>query len=101
VTARKDEIKLDRTPHYVSRETGAAELEISPETWDRWVASGRLPPPAPGFPATTPRWRWEDIDSKMSGKGGDGADDPYVAAVRKLGQRGEHGAKKDSRHDAA
>src|SRR5882724_12051308 len=68
MTARKDDIKLSRTPQYVSRETGAAELEISPETWDRWVKSGRLPPPAPGSSPDAPRWRWEDVDNRMSGK---------------------------------
>jgi hypothetical protein len=26
----------DRTPAYVDRETGAAELLISPDTWDQW-----------------------------------------------------------------
>ena len=96
MTARKDDIKLDRTPQFVSRETGAAELEISPETWDRWVAEGRLPPPAPGFTPSRPRWRWADVDSKMSGKKTE-AGDAYVAAVVGLGD----GAKKDRRRDAA
>ena len=49
MTIRKDQIKLNRTPRYVSRETGAAELEISPETWDRYVKCGRLPPRALPF----------------------------------------------------
>jgi hypothetical protein len=58
----------DRPPAYVDRETGAAELRISPETWDKWVAEGRLPAAAPGFPETTPRWRWEDVDRKLAGR---------------------------------
>lgn len=28
MTARKDTLRLNRTPRYVSRETGAAELEV-------------------------------------------------------------------------
>jgi hypothetical protein len=67
MTIRKADIRLpSRTPAYVSREVGAAELGISPETWDRWVADGTLPPSAPGFPASTPRWKWADVDRRLS-----------------------------------
>ncbi|PXW61582.1 hypothetical protein C7450_10399 [Chelatococcus asaccharovorans] len=66
--ARKDSLRLPtRTPAYVDREVGAAELRISPDTWDKWVAEGRLPKPSPGFPTTTPRWRWADVDAALSG----------------------------------
>jgi hypothetical protein len=68
MTARKSALSLPaRTPAYVDRETGAAELRISPETWDKWVDAGILPKPAPGFPLSTPRWRWADVDSKLAG----------------------------------
>ncbi len=69
MTVRKSDnvLRGDRTPGYVDRETGAAEVCISPETWDQWVKEGRLPPPAPGFPANAPRWRWEDVDRKLTG----------------------------------
>ena len=96
MTSRKDAIKLARTPRYVSRETGAAELEISPETWDRWVKEGRLPPPAPGSSPTAPRWRWQDVDDRMRGTSATDAD-PFVAAVAKL----RHGPKKNQRHYAS
>jgi hypothetical protein len=39
----------DRPPAFVDRENGAAELRISPETWDRWEADGTLPASAPGL----------------------------------------------------
>jgi hypothetical protein len=82
MTARKDHLRLfSRTPAYVDRESGAAELRISPATWDRYVAEGRIPPPAPGFPADTPRWRWEDVDNKLAGRVNAG-DDIIVAAGR-------------------
>jgi hypothetical protein len=73
-----------RTPAYVDRETGAAELMISPGTWDQWVAEGRLPPPAPGFPHGAPRWRWEDVDMRLAGKKSAGHD-AYVAAADTFG----------------
>lgn len=68
MTARKADnlLRGDRTPAYVGRETGAAELQISPDSWDAWVKEGRLPAPSPGFPASTPRWRWADVDFKLS-----------------------------------
>ena len=61
-------LRGERTPAYVNRETGAAELLISPDTWDQWVKEGRVPPPCDAFPAGTPRWRWEDVDRKLGGK---------------------------------
>jgi hypothetical protein len=68
MTAAKASLALpSRTPAYVDRAVGAAELRISPETWDNWVDTGILPPAAPGFPASTPRWRWADVDRKLAG----------------------------------
>ncbi len=69
MTVRKSDnlLRGDRTPAYVDRETGAAELLISTDTWDQWVKEGRLPPPCDTFPSGTPRWRWEDVDRKLSG----------------------------------
>jgi hypothetical protein len=81
MTARKEALRMPvRTPAYVDRETGAAELRISPETWDKWVVEGILPSPAPGFPDSTPRWRWADVDRKLSGSSASDADQFVVAA---------------------
>jgi hypothetical protein len=91
MTTRKENLRLPpRTPAYVDRETGAAECCVSPETWDRWEKEGRLPSPAPGFPLSTPRWRWADVDRKMSGKPDNDAD-AFVASAGKL----RNGSKKD------
>ena len=45
MTMRKTDnlLRGDRTRAYVNRETGAAELLISPDTWVQWVKEGRLP----------------------------------------------------------
>ncbi len=94
MTARKENLLLPaRTPAYVDRETGAAELRISPETWDRWVKEQRLPSPAPGFPASAPRWRWADVDRKMSGKPDNDAD-AFVASAGKLRNGSEKGRRR-------
>jgi hypothetical protein len=94
----------ERPPAYVSREGGAAELGVSPETWDRWVQNGTLPAKAPGFPENSPRWRWADVDSKLSGKNnGETAPetpkpsaDSYIAGLANI-----HGKKKGREHAAA
>ena len=56
MTVRKTDnlLRGDRTPAYVDRETGAAELLISTDTWDQWVKEGRLPPPWDTFPSALP-----------------------------------------------
>ena len=62
MTARKASLHLPaRTPTYVSREVGAAELCISPETWDRMVAAGELPQADKRLRGTMPRWEWSAV----------------------------------------
>lgn len=66
-TAKKDLPMPKRTPAYVTREIGAVELCISPDTWDQWVKAGLLPRPiAMGIAGETPRWRWADVDAWLS-----------------------------------
>lgn len=90
MTVRKaDNLLLGhRTPAYVGRETGAAELQISPATWDDWVKEGRLPPPCDTFPSGTPRWRWEDVDRKLSGHKASGADAAILGAANFVKAKG-------------
>lgn len=97
MTTRKENLRLPtRTPAYVDRETGAAELRISTETWDRWVDEGRIPPASPGFPPSVPRWRWADVDRRMSGKSENDAD-AFVATASML----RHGSEKGGRRAPA
>ena len=96
MTLRKTDnlLRGDRTPAYVDRETGAAELLISTDTWDQWVKEGRLPPSCDTFPLGTPRWRWEDVDRKLSGKKASDTDAAVLGAAN-------FGKKKRIRRDAA
>jgi predicted DNA-binding transcriptional regulator AlpA len=84
MTVRKADLSLPpRTPTYVSREIGAAELCISPETWDAMVARGELPQHDYRIGGTMPRWKWANVEAWLSGQGQQGRvdADPYVAAV--------------------
>ena len=66
MTVRKASLPLPpRTPAYVSREVGAAELCVSPETWDRMVAAGELPKADKRFLGTMPRWEWAAIQAHL------------------------------------
>jgi hypothetical protein len=97
MTVRKVDnlLRGDRTPAYVNRETGAAELLISPDTWDRWVKERHLPPPCDSFPAGTPRWRWEDVDRKLRGTAAQDNTDAIMRGALNFAK------KKGSRRDAA
>jgi len=97
MTVRKTDnlLRGDRTPAYVDRETGAAELLISTDTWDQWVKEGRLPPSCDTFPSGTPRWRWEDVDRKLSGQTASDTTDAAMLGALRFGQ------KKGNRRDAA
>jgi hypothetical protein len=86
VTRRKSELPLPaRTPTYVSREVGAAELCISPETWDAMVARGELPEPDHKIGGVMPRWKWTRIEAWLNNENGSHiARDPYVICAEGL-----------------
>lgn len=92
---RKQDNRLlgDRTPAYVDRLTGAAELSIPANTWDRWVAEGILPKPCNAFPNGTPRWRWEDVDRKLSGKAKEDIDSEDTITEEELLRRSRNFGK--------
>jgi predicted DNA-binding transcriptional regulator AlpA len=69
MTTRKADIPLtSRLTAYVTREEGAAELRVSPSTWDEMVECGQLPKPIRlGRSGVILRWRWADVDKRLSG----------------------------------
>jgi predicted DNA-binding transcriptional regulator AlpA len=96
MTTRKSDIALPpRLTAYVTREEGAAELRISPSTWDELVERGDLPKPIRlGRMGTILRWRWADVDSRLRGDDADPPDEPYFRGVG-------NGTAKDRKRDAA
>jgi hypothetical protein len=94
-----------RPPVFVDRETGAAELCVSTETWDAMVLTGELPPPAVHLRTRLPRWRWSVIERWLDGDRRPTSQDegeattplvesPFVAALR---NDNHHGKKAQSR----
>ncbi|MFY9838889.1 MAG: hypothetical protein WAK55_20915, partial [Xanthobacteraceae bacterium] len=77
---------------YVTREQGAAELQISPSTWDDFVACGLLPQPR-RLGGSILRWRWDDVDKAIRGEDADTDREPYF--------RDSHGSKAKRGRDAA
>jgi predicted DNA-binding transcriptional regulator AlpA len=69
MTRSKHDVELtSRLTAYVTRGEGAAELRISPSTWDELVQAGQLPKPILlGKSGSLPRWRWADVDKKLRG----------------------------------
>jgi predicted DNA-binding transcriptional regulator AlpA len=95
MTARKADIALtSRLTAYVSREQGAAELQVSPSTWDELVESGQLPKPIRlGRTGTILRWRWADVDSRLHKDNAD-SPEPYF-------RESANGTTKDRKRDVA
>jgi hypothetical protein len=69
MTARKADVRLNlRVTTFVGRESGAAELQVSPSTWDEMEARGQLPKPyLVGPNHDLKRWRWCEVEAKIVG----------------------------------
>jgi hypothetical protein len=70
MTTRKDKLGLtSRLTAFVTREDGAAELRISPSTWDDMVKHKQLPQPyLIGPNHDIRRWRWIEVEQKIIGE---------------------------------
>jgi predicted DNA-binding transcriptional regulator AlpA len=94
MTTRKSDLTLlSRLTAYVTREEGAAELRVSPSTWDEMVACGQLPKPIRiGRMGTILRWR-ADVDATL--RNDDAAcPEPYF-------RESANGTTKDRKRNAA
>lgn len=98
MTIRKANIPLgQRVTAYVTREQGAAELQVSPSTWDEMVACGQLPKPLRlGRMGNILRWRWQDVDRALSGDNHPRDDKPEPFFRDRT-----HGQEKNQQRDAA
>jgi hypothetical protein len=93
MTTRKADIRLANRPTaFVTREEGAAELRVSPTTWDEMAACGLLPKPYMVGPNhDLPRWLWREVEERIVGEHRD-ADKEAEPFFRGLA----HGKKKDA-----
>jgi predicted DNA-binding transcriptional regulator AlpA len=97
MTTRKADIPLtSRLTAYVTREEGAAELRVSPSTWDEMVECSQLPKPLRlGRTGNILRWRWTDVDNRLSGgETGDDQPEPFFRGLA-------NGTKKERKRDTA
>jgi predicted DNA-binding transcriptional regulator AlpA len=95
MTKRKSDIALPpRLTAYVTREEGAAELRVSPSTWDEMVGCGQLPGPIRmGRMGTILRWRWADVDRTL-GNDDAASPEPYF-------RESANGTAKDRKRNVA
>ena len=70
MTTRKDKLELtSRLTAFVTQDEGAAELRISPSTWDEMVKREQLPKPyLLGPNHDLKRWRWVEVEKKIVGE---------------------------------
>ena len=98
MTTRKADIRLTSRPTaYVTREEGAAELRVSPSTWDDMEERGQLPEAYHIGPnKDLKRWRWIEVDEHIASEHRDDGKEaePFF---RGLG----HGTKKERGRDVA
>jgi predicted DNA-binding transcriptional regulator AlpA len=68
MTTRKADIRLtSRLTVFVTREEGAAELRVSPSTWDDMEKRGQLPKPYMVGPhQDLPRWLWREVEDHIA-----------------------------------
>jgi len=99
MTSRKADIPLNsRLTAYVTREQGAAELQVSPSTWDEMVECGQLPPPLRlGRYGTILRWRWVAVDNRLSKED----TDHHLSGAEPYFREQAGGTTKDIERDAA
>jgi hypothetical protein len=70
MTIRKADIRLTtRLTVFVTREEGAAELRVSPSTWDEMEEREQLPKPyLVGPNKDLKRWRWIEVERMIVGE---------------------------------
>jgi predicted DNA-binding transcriptional regulator AlpA len=86
MTRRKDKLELtSRLTAFVTQKEGAAELRISPSTWDDMMKKGQLPKPyLIGPNRDIKRWRWIEIEQKIIGDKSSEEDEPREPYFRGL-----------------
>jgi len=70
-------------PVFVSRQTAAARLEISVDTFDTWLRSGFLPAPQIDRGQIV-RWHWPSIEKRLAGDGESQHHDPFMAGIQNV-----------------
>lgn len=80
----------DITPVFVSRQTAAALLEISVDTFDLWLRAGFIPAPHIDRGQII-RWHWPTLEGRLSEGGPTSQHDPSVMGLKNV-QKGRRRA---------
>lgn len=87
-------------PVFVKAETAAELCEVSRDTWDAWVHSGFVPPPAVDR-GQIMRWHWPTVEAALAGRATTVSIDPFVQGARNVGEARARKARKEGRHRGA
>lgn len=69
----------DNSPVFVSRNTAAALMEISVDTFDTWVRAGFVPQPNISRGQII-RWHWPTIEARLADKAIQQQHDPSIVS---------------------
>lgn len=83
--------RADVAPVFVSRQTAAAKLEISVDTFDAWLRSGFIPP-AHVDRGQIVRWHWPSLEARLAGDGETQQRDPFIEGLRNVTKGRRHAA---------
>ncbi len=77
-------------PVFVDRETAAALLMISTDTFDAWVTAGFIPA-AHVKRGQIIRWHWPTLEEKLAGGGAPAAvSDPFMEGLKNVAKGRRH-----------
>lgn len=83
--------RADITPIFVSRQTAAAMLEISVDTFDTWLRAGFLPQPTIERGQII-RWHWPTLESHLADNAPSKQHDPFMEGLKNVQKGRRHAA---------
>jgi predicted DNA-binding transcriptional regulator AlpA len=71
-------------PVFVNADTAAQLCQVSRDTFDTWVKTGFIPPPAIDHGQVV-RWHWPTLESRLAVDAA--KNDPFVTGARNAGKK--------------
>lgn len=83
--------RADIAPIFVSRQTAAAMLEISVDTFDTWLRAGFIPGPQIERGQIV-RWHWPTLESHLAAETHTKQHDPFLEGLKNVQKGRRHAA---------